>query len=345
MLPLLPKLYKYKHQSVLEFANKFKSPYLKELFSRIIYKKFNIHSVFYLFQAFSQKDGAIMEGGSLKMAQRVGNKFKEKGGITRTDSEVEKIIVKDNKACGVKLKNGEILEADYIISAADIHHTLYDLLDNKYRDKDFDEILGNRKAYPLNLCTSVAFNYTNKEIEIPKMISIKSLGLDLCGEKIDEIVIRNFDFDKTLNKDDHRTLTIMVRVCEDTYNKLASLSKDDYNKEKNRFGEKMRQIIINHFKLNDQDLTTLDVATPLTYERYTNNYKGSFMSAITTKESHGLMKKGIIKGLNNFVLAGQWLMLPGGLPIAIFTGKHAAIRVCKMDNKKFINKEEVKKQK
>ena len=61
------------------------------------------------------------------------------------------------------------------------------------------------------------------------------------------------------------------------------------------------------------------------------------MSFITTKKSKGLMRKGLIKGLDNFAMAGQWIMSPGGLPIALFSGKFAVIRICKMDNKKFID--------
>ena len=63
------------------------------------------------------------------------------------------------------------------------------------------------------------------------------------------------------------------------------------------------------------------------------------MSFLSTNKAKGLMRKGLIKGLDNFVLAGQWLMPPGGLPIALFMGKHAIIRICKMDNKKFIEDE------
>ena len=64
------------------------------------------------------------------------------------------------------------------------------------------------------------------------------------------------------------------------------------------------------------------------------------MSFVTTEETKGLMRKGLIKGLNNFVMAGQWIMSPGGLPIALFSGKHAACRLCKMEKKKFVNLEE-----
>ena len=43
-----------------------------------------------------------------------------------------------------------------------------------------------------------------------------------------------------------------------------------------------------------------------------------------------------VVNLDNFVLSGQWIMAPGGLPIAIFTGKHAICRICKSEKKKFI---------
>ena len=61
------------------------------------------------------------------------------------------------------------------------------------------------------------------------------------------------------------------------------------------------------------------------------------MSFITTRKSKGLVRKGLIKGLNNFAMAGQWIMPPGGLPIALFSGKYAVVRITKMDKKKFVD--------
>ena len=49
------------------------------------------------------------------------------------------------------------------------------------------------------------------------------------------------------------------------------------------------------------------------------------------------MRKGLIKGLKNFAMGGQWIMPPGGLPIALFSGKYATIRICKMAKIKFKN--------
>ena len=44
------------------------------------------------------------------------------------------------------------------------------------------------------------------------------------------------------------------------------------------------------------------------------------------------MHKSTLKGVNNLYLAGQWLMPPGGLPIALFTGKYAICRILRKEH-------------
>jgi len=82
-------------------------------------------------------------------------------------------------------------------------------------------------------------------------------------------------------------------------------------------------------------ITTLDVATPLTYERYCGAYQGAWMSFVTTPGSKMMIHDGKIRGIKNLYLAGQWLMPPGGLPVALITGKWAIQRICKKERVNF----------
>ena len=111
---------------------------------------------------------------------------------------------------------------------------------------------------------------------------------------------------------------------------------EEYKEYKENLGNTIKNEIASYFDLLDEEIELIDVSTPLTYERYTNAYRGSYMSFLTTKKVKGIMRVGLIKGLKNFALAGQWIMAPGGLPIAIFTGKHAIRRICKMEKVRFI---------
>lgn len=78
-----------------------------------------------------------------------------------------------------------------------------------------------------------------------------------------------------------------------------------------------------------------DVNTPVTYERYCGAYKGSWMACALTEKGKTLMHKGKIKGIKRLHVAGQWAMIPGGLPSAAITGKWAIQRICKEEKRKF----------
>ena len=73
----------------------------------------------------------------------------------------------------------------------------------------------------------------------------------------------------------------------------------------------------------------LDSWTPLTYNRYCNAFHGSYMGFVTTVGSKQMRFKGVVKGVSNLFIAGQWIMSPGGLPVAVVSGKFAVQRILK----------------
>jgi len=62
----------------------------------------------------------------VKIAEKNGAKF-------YNNSPIEKIIVENGKTTGIKLANRETIQADIVISNADINHTEQNLLEEKYR--------------------------------------------------------------------------------------------------------------------------------------------------------------------------------------------------------------------
>ena len=84
-------------------------------------------------------------------------------------------------------------------------------------------------------------------------------------------------------------------------------------------------------------LEIIDMVTPCTYERYLNTRRGSFQGFVHTKNGKALMQKGVIRGLDGFILSGQCIFQSGGLPPAVITGKFAAQRICRADHVEFRN--------
>ena len=81
-------------------------------------------------------------GGFYELINALAGIAKKNGAVLRTNSPVEKIVVSDGRAQGVTLAGGEFIEADLVISNADMWFTETQLLDNasqthkqKYWDK------------------------------------------------------------------------------------------------------------------------------------------------------------------------------------------------------------------
>ena len=79
---------------------------------------------------------------------------------------------------------------------------------------------------------------------------------------------------------------------------------------------------------DEEKLEVIDIATPVTYERYCSSYKGSWM----TVWKKGKAKPRIpqkYKGIKNLYFAGQRIFMCGGLPIAVYSGRRAVQLLCK----------------
>jgi len=83
--------------------------------------------------------------------------------------------------------------------------------------------------------------------------------------------------------------------------------------------------------LSDQ-IEVIDVATPITYERYTGNWRGAFAGwALTTRKMSMMMGGGMNKtlpGLSGFYMIGQWVEPGGNVELAVASGRDVIKDIC-----------------
>lgn len=79
----------------------------------------------------------IVRGGMGGITQSIANSAKDYGVVIRTNTEVNNIISHSGKVTGIQLLNGEIINADLIVSNADPKTTYLKLLENSNIDADF----------------------------------------------------------------------------------------------------------------------------------------------------------------------------------------------------------------
>jgi len=324
--------------SLEDFADGFKSRLIGNSFKALIPKEHKCTALITTIASMADGDAGWPEGGSLKFAQRIEEKYKSLGGKIHYNTEIDKIWIEDGIAKGIILKDGTKVQGDYVISSADGHKTLYEMLDGKYLNDNFRAMYSDLETYPLYITTQVSMGVNCDLSRYPhtRIIDIPE-GYENGGKINYSIGFRNYEFDKTLMPEGK---TALIVVNETDYDWWSEKYKDkkQYLIEKEKLAEIVKSYAVKYYPEIKDKIEVIDVATPMTYVRYCNAWRGAWMTSIPTPKSKIRFLPAKLEGLKNFSLAGQWIMPPGGLPTAVTTGKFAIQRLCKEDKKKFKTK-------
>ena len=111
----------------------------------------------YRFSAFREdtENYGIVRGGMGAITQSLARSAEGSGVSIRTGAEVRRILTNGGRATGVELEDGEVIEADVVLSNADPKRTFLKLLDEASLDEEFvDEVraLKTRSASAKFLC-------------------------------------------------------------------------------------------------------------------------------------------------------------------------------------------------
>ena len=333
LIPYLPVIVKCLTTSNVKFAKKFKSPLLQKFFATILPgDKHNLYQVLYAYGTCANGSGGVPIGGSLAMSQRLARNYEHLGGLIHYRTDVEEIIVEGKKAVGIRLKNGECHYADYVVSSTDINHTLNHLLKGEYKSNRFGSRFRQTKKYYAPSCLLASYSVDVKKFETLGISNTYEFPIERIkiGNHTEKTLrIRSYSYDKTFIKNGRVLLNVLCHQDDEDYPFWQELNKDKaaYNAHKEEIGNLIKQRIENRFRLLKDDLELLDVVTPETFVRYTNAHHGAYMSWAITSKNSMLLHDGKVRGIKNLILSGQWLQMPGGIPIAICTGKYSIDRI------------------
>jgi prolycopene isomerase len=80
-----------------------------------------------------------------------------------------------------------------------------------------------------------------------------------------------------------------------------------------------------------QHIEVLDIATPVTHQRYTGNRDGSLMGARASSKNIRAGLAHYHTPVENLLLGGQWAEYGGGVPVAVRAGTNAAAILLKKE--------------
>ncbi len=336
MTPFLPHLAKWALVSAQDFANRFRDPFLRQAIPQMIaWPEIPMMAGLSLLGYMHTKNAGFPIGGSLEFARALERRYLALGGQIHYQSQVEKILVEDKRAVGVRLYNDDIHRAARVISAADGRSTLFYMLGKQYLSKKIRQTYDGH--LPLHTLIQVSLGVKRDFSSDPHwVIHLLDKPLLIAGEEHTDIGVKNYCFDPSLAPAGKSTLISMIRTNYDYWQRIYGHRL--YDSEQDQVADIVIDYLETLYPSLRSDIEIIDVATPLSYERYTGNWQGSSCGWLLTKQTMPLLITGMektIPGLNNFYLAGQWVEPGGSVPLAAMSGRNVIQLVCAADQKAF----------
>ncbi len=282
--------------------------------------------------------GSFPIGGSSQIAKTIDRVIEKAGGTILINAEVEKIIVSNNTATGVKMKDGKVFSAKKIISGAGIMTTYHKLIPNAISEKhQLKSQLKKVKRSVSHACLYVGLESSPEELELPKTnywIYPSDLDHDTCVERYlanveEEFPVVYISFPSAKDPDWNNrypgksTIDIITLV---PYNFFESWegSKwmkrgEDYTTLKEKITARLLEVLYEKIPQTKGKISHYELSTPLTTKHFINYDKGEIYGL---DHSPKRFRQQFLKPktpIKNLYLTGQDIVT-AGVAAALFSG-------------------------
>jgi phytoene dehydrogenase-like protein len=289
MFPYFGFMRKWGEITIQDVAQRFKNPFMRQAFPFI----FNLQNppdfpriaVMATFAWMDQKTTSYPVGGSLELARAVERRYLALGGEIHYKSRIAKILVENDRAVGVRLADGSEHRSDTVISAADGHTTIFDMLDGKYINDKIQGYYDKLSLYsPL---IYIGLGVARSFEEIPPTVTGIDFPFDepvIIGERERRrLSVQFYNFDPTLAPAGKTFVRVHFASDYDYWKKLKQ-DPERYKAEKEQIADEVVALLDRRFPGLATKVEMRDVATPMTWERYTGNWQGSFQGWIERQQ-------------------------------------------------------------
>ncbi|HIH97864.1 MAG TPA: NAD(P)/FAD-dependent oxidoreductase [Thermoplasmata archaeon] len=280
------------------------------------------------------------KGTSQALSNLLAETYQANGGDLSLNMVVNKILIENGVARGVELANGEQIKASYVISNGDARLTFLKLVGKEWLDEEFVKELKREVCASLFL-VSLGVNMDLKEKfggemihYIPDLDELETSDPSKCPIEI--IIYSNRDL--SLAPPGKSTVAIAAGIPYDYMNNWNTENGERgeaYRKLKEEVADQLIKTAGNVIPRLSEHIACKDIATPLTYERYTLNSKGSMMGWDPTPENMSKMFKTRKQDtpIKNLYQVGHWTFPGGGAPTVMISGKNCAKQILKRSKK------------
>jgi phytoene dehydrogenase-like protein len=337
-LPVLVPGLKWMKETMADAALRFQHPFLRRAFPALQYDSpaNPVATFLNLLAQCETRNFGWPKGGSLAFAQDIARRYLALGGQIHYKARVERILVEEDRAVGVRLADGSEHRADVVVSNGYGPATVMNLLQGRYADERLRALYA-APVDEIGMGVLVSLGVARDLSQEPRaMVLLLDQPVTAGGRTYDRLYLELFGLDPSMAPPGKGTLKVELAT---SYSYWQGLHRDRerYNAEKQQLAETVVEQLEPRFPGLKGQIEVVDVATPMTTERYTGNAQpvqgglNIHVLDMLTGKSHVRM----LPGLAGFYMVGQSAGLPG-LPAVAGMGRGLIQHLCRQDGKRFV---------
>lgn len=341
VLPMVRVFRKYGRMTLQEFAEKFRHPFLKKAIRYFIdspgwpMKEFPMIPLAGAVKSMVSEAGVPL-GGSQQVMFRLADRYRELGGEINFNSRVCDLIIEDNRVKGIRLGDGTEHRAKQVIWAGDGHTLIYDILGERYINDSIRNMYEN--WIPVESMVQVMIGVDMDFSEVPHQVTFETEEpVTIAGREHRWLFMLHHTFDKSMAPEGKSAVEVWYATDYDYWEELHK-DRAAYKAEKQRIAEYSISQLDRRWPGFAKKVETVDVPTPVTYRRYTGNWKGSpdgwYITPANMRTQESLRK---LPGLDDLWMVGQWTAPFTGTVMAALSGRQTLQLLCRQDRKKFVS--------
>jgi phytoene dehydrogenase-like protein len=333
----LPLLVKFLGTTLETFALRFKDPFLRQAFPRLIYDwpQQSMLMLLSFLAGLDRGDLGWPVGGSAALARAIESRFLSLGGEIHYQTKVKSILIENDRAVGVVLTDGSEQRADVVISNGYGPATIFDMLAGRYTSR----AIRNHYAAPedrVEMGLHVGLGVARSFAEEPHaLVLFLDPPVEIDQEARNTLYVQIFGHDSSLAPAGKSVIKVLLPT---SYSRWAALYRTphEYQAAKDRVVRAVIDQLAKRFDGIERQIEAIDVATPMTFAGYTGNERGFrfSISRMILALFAGRKLSQTLPGLENFYMVGQWAGMPG-VPLVAAMGRDVVRQICERDGRAF----------
>lgn len=277
-----------------------------------------------------------LKGGTQVLANTLVKALRKYGGELQLGTKVTRIFVENNTATGVETAKGNKISAKYVVSNADARQTFLTLIGSEKLSSKFLNRLEQMKPSIslFQVFLGVDMNPREKGIIEHEILCYPSYDLDyeynsdlqVESEETFGICIPTL-LDPSLAPENKHVISLICPIPYDYKENWETENGKRGSSYEKLKGEAMHRLIKTAERIIPElskHIVFSEAATPLTLERYTDNYKGAAYGWASTIGQSGLGRLQPKTPIKNLYLAGHWTTPGGGTLTVALSGRNIA---------------------